>query len=124
MFGTRQWLFVAMLSDIELNPVRALMVESPADYKWSSFQANAYGKVTKLRTPHPLYLELGASVAQRASAYRQLFLGQIDEEFLQRVRLSTNQGMVLGNAQFKEQVSILSGRRASIAKAGRPKREQ
>ena len=30
---------------IELNPVRAGMVDHPADYKWSSFRANAYGEL-------------------------------------------------------------------------------
>lgn len=32
---------------IELNPVRAGMVETPADYKWSSFRANGLGKDIK-----------------------------------------------------------------------------
>lgn len=44
---------------IELNPVRAQMVEHPFDYRWSSYRANAQGEPSELLTPHPLYLALG-----------------------------------------------------------------
>jgi putative transposase len=40
---------------IELNPVRASMVETAGDYPWSSFQSNALGKYVELITPHALY---------------------------------------------------------------------
>ena len=32
---------------IELNPVRASMVADPADYPWTSYQANALGRSTR-----------------------------------------------------------------------------
>jgi putative transposase len=44
---------------IELNPVRAGMVNDPSDYSWSSYQINALGKHSQLMTYHPLYLSLG-----------------------------------------------------------------
>ncbi len=40
---------------IELNPVRACMVDEPSEYVWSSYQINALGKISSLCTPHPLY---------------------------------------------------------------------
>jgi putative transposase len=58
---------------IELNPVRAFMVADPADYPWSSYQANALGKSIQLLTPHPCYLALGATAAERQRNYRGLF---------------------------------------------------
>ena len=45
---------------IELNPVRAAMVDDPAHYRWSSYRANALGQADARLTPHPLYLGLGA----------------------------------------------------------------
>jgi putative transposase len=42
---------------IELNPVRANMVEHPAEYPWSSYRANAQGE-SPLLTHHPLYAVL------------------------------------------------------------------
>lgn len=44
---------------IELNPVRANMVEDPGMYIWSSYQINALGKVSDLSKPHPEYVKLG-----------------------------------------------------------------
>lgn len=44
---------------IELNPVRAGMVENPKNYKWSSYATNALGLQSNLCTPHPSYLGLG-----------------------------------------------------------------
>jgi len=41
---------------IDLNPVRAGIVEQPSDYVWSSYPINALGKTSELCTPHPLYL--------------------------------------------------------------------
>lgn len=41
---------------IELNPVRAGMVGSPADYSWSSYRANGLSKPAKLLTPHHIYI--------------------------------------------------------------------
>jgi putative transposase len=46
---------------IELNPMRARMVRSPRDYRWSSYRANALGAADPLVRPHALYLTLGRS---------------------------------------------------------------
>jgi putative transposase len=43
---------------IGLNPVRANMMEDPADYHGSSYQINGLGKESELCTPHPIYLAL------------------------------------------------------------------
>ncbi|MGJ8680571.1 transposase [Paraglaciecola sp.] len=40
---------------IELNPVRAGMVDDPADYTWSSYQCNGLGKKTDLLTPYAFF---------------------------------------------------------------------
>ena len=44
---------------IELNPVRANMVRSPAHYRWSSYRANGQAKLDEVITPHLLYAALG-----------------------------------------------------------------
>src|SRR6188508_17354 len=38
---------------IELNPVRAGLVDRPESYAWSSYRANADGHDDRLTTPHP-----------------------------------------------------------------------
>jgi putative transposase len=44
---------------IEMNPVRAKMVTHPAEYRWSSYRANAQSEFSDLITPHAQYLSLG-----------------------------------------------------------------
>jgi len=58
---------------IELNPVRAHVVASAAQYRWSSFRANALGRGDPLLTPHAHYCALGRSAAARQTAYMALF---------------------------------------------------
>jgi putative transposase len=55
---------------IELNPVRAGLVADPADYRWSSFRANALGREDALVTPHPCYYRLGRTPQARCAAWR------------------------------------------------------
>ena len=47
---------------IELNPVRAAMVAHPAEYRWSSYRANAQGEADRLLQPHEVYRALGTDV--------------------------------------------------------------
>lgn len=54
---------------IELNPVTAGIVAHAADYRWSSYRANALGYIDPLVTPHPLYYALGRSPESRRAAY-------------------------------------------------------
>ncbi len=70
---------------IELNPVRAGMVSHPAEYKWSSYETNAWGKASWL-APHEEYIKLGAEYRERQRAYRELFRTSLDAEDLHKVR--------------------------------------
>ena len=45
---------------IKLNPVRAGMVASPAEYPWSSDRVNALGIMDPVVIPHDLYQALPA----------------------------------------------------------------
>ena len=65
---------------IELNPVRADMVKSPAHHRWSSYRSNAQGKDNPLVAIHPEYKRLGSNSAQRWAAYRELFKGHVEAE--------------------------------------------
>ena len=72
--------FLACSRHIELDPVRAGMVSEPVAYRWSSFRANGFGARDAVLTPHPVYLALGASAAERQRAYRALFERRVDAE--------------------------------------------
>ncbi|MGB5466169.1 MAG: transposase [Sedimenticolaceae bacterium] len=103
---------------IELNPVRAGMVEHPGKYRWSSYAANAQAKPRRLWTPHDLWLRLGRTHCERAERYREMFRGQIDPELLNQVRTAVNKGLALGNDQFRREIERLTGVRVSPKKRG------
>lgn len=103
---------------IELNPVRAGMVESPGAYPWSSYQANGLGRPASLWTPHPVYEALGKSPGERAEVYRQLFAAGLKDAVMETIRAATNKGMALGSDRFKDEIGRLSGRRMVPLKRG------
>jgi putative transposase len=105
---------------IEANPVRAGMVRHPADYRWSSYRANAEGQIDPVVTPHPLLLELAPAPADRRRAYRELFDSVLDEESLGRIRKTTNGGFALGGKQFQQHLADKLKKRVVPGKRGRP----
>ena len=108
---------------IELNPVRAGMVEYPADYRWSSFSANAMGKPNHLITPHPAYLALANDDAVRRAAYLEMFRSVLDANELEQIRSAGNAGYAMGNERFCKEITLALGRRAGPGKPGRPLKE-
>lgn len=108
---------------IELNPVRAGMVADPADYLWSSYQSNALGKVSKLRTPHEIYLALGSSEEVRLKNYRHLFNVEIPSEKQKDLITCLNKGLVYGNERFKDEIELALKRRVRTEKTGPKPRE-
>jgi len=80
---------------IELNPVRAGMVASPAAFSWSSYGGNSAARVDELLTPHDEYLALGRTHAARESAYRDLVFTPEDSDFLSAMRNATETGFPL-----------------------------
>ena len=105
---------------IELNPVRAKMVDHPADYQWSSYRTNAQGERNKLLSPHFMYEKLGLTDATRQENYRELFRYDLEPGLVDEIRKATNGNFVLGNDRFKEEISKTLGRRVIPGKAGRP----
>ena len=105
---------------IELNPVRAAMVNQPQDYRWSSYHANALGKASNLIVPHEEYLRLGRGEDTRREAYRALFKAHLDEEIVGQIRNATNGNFALGGERFQKEIETALGRRARRGQAGRP----
>lgn len=65
---------------IELNPVRAHLVEKPEDYQHSSYSYYADGKTNHLITPDFIYQETGGDSAERQTNYKSLIVDKIIEE--------------------------------------------
>jgi len=108
---------------IEMNPVRAEMVQHPGEYRWSSYQTNGQGKSSDLINHHSLYQSLGGTETAREVAYRELFRHELESDEIDKIRKSANGNFALGNKRFEEEISKMLGRRVSRGKAGRPRKE-
>lgn len=96
---------------IELNPVRARMVERPENYEWSSYHRNAAGVDDALLTSHRCYAALGVTANERQDAYRALFDDSLDEGVLAALRRGTHTRTVAGGAKFVAAIADEHGRR-------------
>jgi putative transposase len=114
---------LACMRYIELNPVRAGMVGHPAEYRWSSFAANALGVADPIVTPHATYLALRATVSDRRVAYRRLCEQALSTETLAAIRDAANSELVLGGDEFKMRIEAATARPTRRRKAGRPSRK-
>jgi putative transposase len=109
---------------IELNPLRAGMVAHPAEYRWSSYRANAEGEADPVLAPHRLYLALDARPDRRQAAYRALFRDRLAGDFVDELRRATNGNYALGDSRFRARAAAAFGRRVTPGKRGRPWRSK
>lgn len=103
-----EYLFVCQRY-IELNPVRAGMVNHPLDYRWSSYHANAYGARNNIVEPHALYVALGTDQPERECRYRALFETEVSSAMVEQVRIATHQNAIFGSEDFMARMAIASG---------------
>ena len=105
---------------IELNPLRARMVDNPGAYRWSSFTCNALAAANPLIRPHLSYLGLGANVTERCAAYRALVDQAVTSDELDGIRLHLQRQHAYGTEHFRAAIEAQLSRRAGPAKIGRP----
>jgi putative transposase len=103
---------------IELNPVRAGMVDHPTGYLWSSYAVNSGMRSDPLITPHPEYVAIATEPGSRYSAYRGLFDERLDPALQQAIRDATNVGYPLASDVFKAAVLAPLGWKMEPGKPG------
>ena len=111
---------LACMRYIELNPIRASMVRSPGQYRWSSYRCNAQGKEDERVTPHGMYLSLGKAKPARLEAYKLLFQVHLDKEVLNEIRSAWQTGTPLGNDEFHRQIEAKLKLKVGQSRRGRP----
>ncbi len=105
---------------IELNPVRAWMVDDPAAHPWSSYSANALGRSNPLLRPHAAFTALAVEPAARAQAYRVLFAQALSDESVAEIRIYLQQQRALDTERFQARVAAELQRFAGVRPAHRP----
>lgn len=109
---------------VELNPLRAGMVEDPAQYRWSSCPAKV-GKTTQSWLDLDLfYLSLGKTDVQRAKKYGNWLRATILESEIKIIREATQRGQLTANGKFVREISEKIGRRLELRGPGRPRKDK
>lgn len=106
---------------IELNPVRARIVDTPESYVWSSARCNALGDPDPLVTPHGTYLGMATDPCPRRDAYRQFLNQPIAADEVASIRDHLNQCKAWGSAHFSQRIEAIVGRPVGLRPAGRPR---
>jgi putative transposase len=112
---------LACMAYIDLNPVRAGLVQAPADYLWSSHLHYVGRRSDKLVTPHPLYWELGNTPFAREQAYAELVHNGISSQQQRALTDATIQGWALGEADYVADLQKRTQRRVRKSNPGRPR---
>lgn len=101
---------------VELNPVRAGLVQDPARYPWSSYRVYAEGASIPFLTLNPLYESLGVSVNNRQHHYRQFIRDGMARQPVERVQL--RQPIIVMSPPKPKSLESLLG----LRRPGRPKK--
>jgi putative transposase len=113
---------LACMVYLDLNPVRAGLVDGPADYAWSSHRHYAGRVQDRLVTPHPLFWSLGNTPFAREQAYTELVAAGIPKDVEARLTDATLRGWAVGDAGFLRTLERDGPRRPVPRKPGRPKK--
>lgn len=111
---------LACMAYIELNPVRAGMVERPEDFVWSSHAHHIGLRSDPLVTPHALYWGLGNTPFAREAAYREFVQAGVSRQTQHDLSESALKGWALGDEAFTTALGRQTERRTRRAQAGRP----
>ena len=109
-------------SYVELNPVRAKIVEDPKDFKWSSYNVYAYGKRDTVVDENPIYKGLSQDETKRRREYRELIKGMLKEKNAMKGEMDRR--IVYGGEDFIEKVKDKYDIEEMTKQKGRPKREE
>jgi putative transposase len=99
--------FLACSRYIDLNPVRAGLVERAELYNWSSHRHLAYGVEDALLTSHVAYDAIASTARLRQLAYQEYCMANAPARSLHAIRSATQTGAATGDARFATHIQGL-----------------
>lgn len=107
---------------IEMNPVRAGIVENPEDFKWSSYRHKSGFESFPWLDEDPIYRSLGKNSTQRITRYRQSMQKALTARMQRFIRTAVIRGQLTGGQDFSDQVYRETGWQVRHRGPGRPKK--
>jgi putative transposase len=108
-------------SYVELNPVRAQMVDDPKDYKWSSYRWYAYGADNLVLDKQPAYQGLGRNAGERQQKYRGFVKGMLKEK--KAMQGEMDRRLVYGGSEFIGTLTRKHTIAGHVRSIGRPRKQ-
>lgn len=115
---------LACMAYIDLNPVRAHLVQSPADYPWSSHGHYIGMRHDPLIGLHGLVWQLGNTPFAREAAYADLVRQGLSLRQQRDLTDAALKGWALGRPEFVKSLQKQTPRRVVRVRAGRPRRKK
>lgn len=113
---------LACLRYVELNPVRAGMVNQPGDYRWSSY-AQRVGHCDHIWIDDdPVTRLLGSTIAARREAYIQFVREVVPTAETTLIRKSVARNQLTGSDRFVDEIERRTGMRVESRGRGRPRK--
>jgi putative transposase len=109
--------FVAAIRYVELNPVRARLVERPEDWRWSSARGRVNGR------GDPLVRSRRPDLLSHIDDWRAFLAECLSDEDAERIRQGERRGGVIGGPAFIARVERVLGRDPQPKPRGRPRRK-
>ena len=107
---------------VELNPIRAEIVDAPENYKWSSYRCKTGIEKPDWLDLDPCYKSLGSTDKEREKRYKQFVKGSIPDGEWALIREALQRGQLTGSNRFIEEVERKIGRRIECRGQGRPRK--
>jgi putative transposase len=105
---------------IDLNPMRARMIDDARAFRWSSAAALCGLGPDALLSEHPVYTALGATLLERGRAYSRLLDEAVSDDELHAIRHYLQQQRAWGRDDFRAMVEAKTQRFAGVRPAHRP----
>jgi putative transposase len=112
---------------IEMNPVRAGLVERAEDYPWSSARCHVLGEsdpvlIARSDSGRALNKMAGVPMYRAIPGWRAYLVAAGDEAIVKRTRERLKTGRPAGDAEFVRKLEGIVGRRLGALPIGRPRK--
>jgi putative transposase len=112
--------FLTCLRYIEMNPVRAGIVSTPDEYRWSSFRFRGHGEDYNILDSDLRYEGLGTCPRDRQEEYRRFFQDPNEDAVCTWMRETTHKGGIIGSNEFINKIQQVIGKDVITRPQGRP----
>jgi len=109
---------------VELNPVKAGMVDKPELYEWSSNSARVGVSHSQWLDEPDTFRALAGNHEMRVEAYRQFVGQENDSPSDELIRAAINSNKLTGGNKFVDEIENRIGVRVETRKPGRPTTEK